>query len=1020
MRDLIPGLAVTYDRATGATRTLLSRDGYLTAGGSTADAWTIAQDFIVAHYEHMGLTAKDLADYEISDEAYSAVTGATHINLRQIYLGLPVYNGQLHINISGDGQIMGVNNTCMPDIAATADSIIPALSAEGAVAAVANHLGIQLNRPPEIISTDLSPTGVTTVRTNDIVRTNIEARLMWLPIRSGEARLVWNFQVATLDDRHVYDFTVDAASGKIWTRFDWVVNDSYRVFPAPLESPSHAPTPPPLDGRQIVIDPADALASPFGWHDTDGIPGAEFTIHRGNNVHAYQDINDTNGGICTSTPRPPTVEADCGGLLDCDFNFPIDFATQDPLTYTSSAVTNLFYWNNLMHDVQYQYGFDEASGNFQENNNGNGGLGGDYVLAEAQDGSTINNANFCTPPDGERPRMQMYLWNQSDPRRDGDFDAGIILHEYGHGISNRLVGGASNVSCLGNAQQPGEGLSDWWALVYTAQLGDLGTDGRGIGTYAFGQPPSGLGIRTQRYSTDPAINTHTYESISGKVIPHGVGEVWAQAAWEVYWALVDQHGFDPNLKNVLGGSGNQRAMLYVNEGLKNTICSPTFVDVRDGIIQAAVTTFGGQDVCLLWEAFAAFGLGVDAVSGGPNSTTPTNGFEVPQTCLGLPIDTTPPTVSVLNPAGGATVSGTLTIDATASDNVGVTRVDFFDDGVLLSSDTTSPYSATWDTTTVADGLHALSASALDAAGNPGTSAPVNVTVQNAAPPTTTTTFSGSLEKGGTNTFNLTIEGAAQVDATLTYDRSRANPVLTVFDPNNNPIATQGGMSPIQISFTATITGVYVFAIDNQSDKRDTDFTLEITRSTGGSDTTPPIASIIGPADGATVSGSIPISATASDNVGVTQVQFFVDGVLLSTDTLAPFNASWATTTGTEGGHSLTAQASDAAGNLGISAAVNVTVDNTDPAVSITGPADGATVSATVTITAEASDSSGVTQVQFLLDGVLLSTDFTAPYSAPWDTTTFNGAHSLTTRATDGQGNVGTSAVVNVSVSNVDA
>jgi len=192
--------------------------------------------------------------------------------------------------------------------------------------------------------------------------------------------------------------------------------------------------------------------------------------------------------------------------------------------------------------------------------------------------------------------MQMFNWSLTNPQRDGDFDNGIIVHEYGHGISNRLVGGPSNVNCLGNAQQPGEGLSDWWALVYTAKPGDLASDGRGIGTYAMGQPADGLGIRAQRYSTDPAINTHTYESIRGARIPHGVGEVWAQGMWEAYWALVNAHGFDPDLKNALGGAGNQRAMFYVNEGLKNTVCSPAFTDVRDGILQAAAgPPYNGQD-----------------------------------------------------------------------------------------------------------------------------------------------------------------------------------------------------------------------------------------------------------------------------------------------------------------------------------------------------------------------------------------------------------------------------------------
>ena len=227
----------------------------------------------------------------------------------------------------------------------------------------------------------------------------------------------------------------------------------------------------------------------------------------------------------------------------------------------------------------------------------------------------------------------MFLWTLTDPALDGDFDSGIIVHEYGHGISTRLVGGPSNVSCLSNSQQPGEGLSDWWALAYTARPGDQATDPRTIGTYVLGEPTDGFGIRTQPYTTDPSFNTHTYESIQGMAIPHGVGEVWGQAAWEVYWALVGAHGFDPDLANAAGGAGNQRMMLYVNEGLKNTACSPTFTDVRDGIIQAAIDNYGGEDVCRLWDGFANFGLGIDAVSGDPESTSPTNGFQVPASCL---------------------------------------------------------------------------------------------------------------------------------------------------------------------------------------------------------------------------------------------------------------------------------------------------------------------------------------------------------------------------------------------------
>ena len=337
--------------------------------------------------------------------------------------------------------------------------------------------------------------------------------------------------------------------------------------------------------------------------------------------------------------------------MSCDFGLDL---TLPPSSYRPAAVTNLFYWTNLVHDVHYRYGFDEVAGNFQVNSYNRGGKGNDAVRAEAQDGLGVNNANFATPPDGTSPRMQMYTWATTSPSRDGDLDGGIIVHEYGHGISNRLVGGPSNVNCLANPQQPGEGISDFFTLAYTARPGDAGADGRGIGTYAMGQTPTGQGIRTQRYSTNSTVNTWTYESINGASRPHGVGAVWAQALWEVYWALVGAHGFDDNLHDATGGAGNQRAMLYVTEGLKNTACSPTFTQARDGIIQAAHSLHGGEDVCRLWTAFAAFGLGIDAVSNGPSSTTPVNGFNRPAACGGA--EPLPPIALAAEAVAGNTVT----------------------------------------------------------------------------------------------------------------------------------------------------------------------------------------------------------------------------------------------------------------------------------------------------------------------------------------------------------------------------
>ena len=145
-------------------------------------------------------------------------------------------------------------------------------------------------------------------------------------------------------------------------------------------------------------------------------------VTKGNNVDAYEDGDN--------------IGYQPDGDVQLDFTgYPFDPIYSNTNQYEDSAITNLFYWNNIIHDLVYVYGFDEEAGNFQENNYGNGGSENDSVNAEAQDGSGTCNANFGTPPDGSNPTMQMYVCND----KDGDFDNLVIVHEYGHGISNRLT-----------------------------------------------------------------------------------------------------------------------------------------------------------------------------------------------------------------------------------------------------------------------------------------------------------------------------------------------------------------------------------------------------------------------------------------------------------------------------------------------------------------------------------------------------------------------------------------------------
>jgi poly(hydroxyalkanoate) depolymerase family esterase len=202
---------------------------------------------------------------------------------------------------------------------------------------------------------------------------------------------------------------------------------------------------------------------------------------------------------------------------------------------------------------------------------------------------------------------------------------------------------------------------------------------------------------------------------------------------------------------------------------------------------------------------------------------------------------------------------------------------------------------------------------------------------------------------------------------------------------------------------------------------------EIARSFGldSTDNVAPSVTLTSPADGATVSGTVNVTATASDDVGVGRVETFVDTRLASTDTAAPYVYAWSTATEANGAHTLLAKAYDAAGNVGSSVPVTVTVtggitDTTPPTTSITSPAAGATVYGSVNLQAQAADDVGVVRVELHVDGVLAGTgtsaDGAGPYQLTWNTTAYaDGAHTLESRAYDAAGNVGTSAVVTVTI-----
>ncbi|MCU1268425.1 MAG: peptidase and in kexin sedolisin [Acidobacteria bacterium] len=182
----------------------------------------------------------------------------------------------------------------------------------------------------------------------------------------------------------------------------------------------------------------------------------------------------------------------------------------------------------------------------------------------------------------------------------------------------------------------------------------------------------------------------------------------------------------------------------------------------------------------------------------------------------------------------------------------------------------------------------------------------------------------------------------------------------------------------------------------------------------------PAVSINSPANGTRVTGIVPVSVQAVDNVGVVKVELYKDGALIGTITASPYNFTWDTRAGADGLYSFTGKAYDAAGNLGTSAAVVLNVDNTAPTSNINAPVNGALLKGSaVTISANASDNSGIQKVDFYRDNnVLVGTDTTAPFSVNWDTlTASNAVHTVYVVATDTLGNSSTSVLVSVTVDN---
>ena len=676
VREVIENFTVVLSNAVGATLNdavgfcSITDDDAPVALPVTTNPLAIATAYITSHASQFGMTIDDATHFIVTDQYVTQHNGVTQLYLQQTYKDLPIIDARINVNIQADGTVLSANSSFVSDVARFNLSKVPSMTTDEVFAG----LGLELARvlvdeqlhhgSSALVGEPITnnPAGLPAASSNPVsdagtlvplrlTRTEIPDRLQWAKSDNGGLELVWTINVQTLaadGSFGWYDASSNATSGAVVHQASWVEHASYNVINFNDESPLYAP-------RTIEIDPQDPIASPFGWHDTNGTAGAEFTDTRGNNVFAQGARDDDpifdllfQNNPFGSGPRP-------NGGAALNFDFPFD-DTQDPSTYLDAATTNLFYTNNILHDIHYQYGFDEASGNFQVNDYGNGGAGNDPVGANAQAGATVgyaDNAFMATPPDGMSPTMAMFLWDTDfstgrpiNPNLDGDVDAGIIIHEFGHGVSNRLTGGPSNANALNDLQSGGmgEGWSDWWALMFTQKAGDQAGDPRPLANYVQAQTANGPGLRRFPYSFDMNIDPLTFADFNGGFPNnevHNVGEIWATTLWDMNWLLINgistpdcdgntapAYGFDPDLYH--GTGGNNIALQLVMDGLKLQPANPTFNQARDAILQADLVNNGGANQRAIFTAFARRGLGFSADSGiDANSTVVVPAFDLP-------------------------------------------------------------------------------------------------------------------------------------------------------------------------------------------------------------------------------------------------------------------------------------------------------------------------------------------------------------------------------------------------------
>jgi hypothetical protein len=691
---------------------------------STLKRSEILRNFVKENNSLIGVTNAQADGLKVTADYTNPAGNISYAHLEQFINGIPVFRGEVKAGFTQDGRIIRVINNLAPGLdyeSLSTDFRNPL----DAVKAAARSINYEL-KSTDVTRNDAASTDLKTVFGEGDWATTAEK--MYFPTEPGVAVPAW--RVLIWQPVNAYYVIVSAEDGKmLWRKNiteDQTQSATYQVYNNPNSYVLAADNPAPLSPGPL--DPTTNQQGPIGTRTNVTLIGNEApntlnnngwitdgaNITDGNAVEAGIDRDGTNGVDAPQTGNPNRV-------FDSTWNPPPGNPApgDDPLTAQAQrgAVIQMFYVMNRYHDRLYQLGFNEQSRNFQASNFGRGGAEADRVSAEGQDSSGTNNANFATPADGGRGRMQMYLWTGPTPDYDGTGDAEVIIHEVTHGTSNRLHGNAAGLS-TNMSRGMGEGWGDFYGYTMLAEPSDpingVYTTG-GYATFSLGGMMSNYYYGIRRFPRAPITftggpnnlphNPFTFKHLNGNcdttlgttttavssafprnpVIStssgvqacdqvHNAGEVWSSALWEVRNRMVTRLGF---------AAGTTRVLQVVTDGMKLAPAGPTFLQERDAIIAAAaalpLAPEATADVSDVREGFRVRGMGFSAsiqnAGTGSNNAAVTEAFDVPNAIITTPISVSDSTgdndgfpepgevlsvsVPIINNSGGGTINNVV-------------------------------------------------------------------------------------------------------------------------------------------------------------------------------------------------------------------------------------------------------------------------------------------------------------------------------------------------------------------------